>query len=63
MRKGQASDFSVVIAKKLCFTYCTVGGSPIIQEGKPVDAVTHILVNDPTTEYGIFIENMPETAA
>lgn len=32
--------------------------NPIIQDGKLIDAVTHILVNDPTTGYGIFIENM-----
>ena len=35
-----------------------VSGSPIIQNGKLVGAVTHVLVNDPTTGYGIFIENM-----
>lgn len=33
-------------------------GSPIIQEGKFVGAVTHVLVNDPTRGYGIFVENM-----
>ena len=33
-------------------------GSPIIQDGKLVGAVTHVLVNDPTRGYGIFIENM-----
>ena len=32
--------------------------SPIIQDGKLVGAVTHVLVNDPTRGYGIFIENM-----
>ena len=35
-----------------------MSGSPIIQNGKIVGAVTHVLVNDPTTGYGIFIENM-----
>jgi stage IV sporulation protein B len=30
----------------------------IIQDGKLVGAVTHVLINDPTTGYGIFIENM-----
>ena len=39
-----------------------VSGSPIIQDGKLVGAVTHVLVNDPTTGYGIFIENMLEAA-
>ncbi len=40
-----------------------MSGSPIIQEGKLVGAVTHVLVNDPTRGYGIFIENMLDAAA
>ena len=39
-----------------------MSGSPIIQDGKLVGAVTHVLVNDPTTGYGIFIENMLDAA-
>jgi stage IV sporulation protein B len=39
-----------------------MSGSPIIQDGKLVGAVTHVLVNDPTRGYGIFIENMLEAA-
>lgn len=39
-----------------------MSGSPIIQDSKLVGAVTHVLVNDPTTGYGIFIENMLEAA-
>ena len=35
-----------------------MSGSPIIQNGKLIGAVTHVLINDPTTGYGIFIENM-----
>ena len=35
-----------------------MSGSPIIQDGKIVGAVTHVLVNDPTRGYGIFIEEM-----
>ena len=35
-----------------------MSGSPIIQNGKLVGAVTHVFVNDPTKGYGIFIENM-----
>lgn len=35
-----------------------MSGSPIIQNGKLVGAVTHVLVNDPASGYGIFIENM-----
>lgn len=37
-----------------------MSGSPIIQNGRLVGAVTHVLVNDPTRGYGIFIENMLE---
>ena len=39
-----------------------MSGSPIIQDGKLIGAVTHVLVNDPTRGYGIFIENMLEAA-
>ena len=39
-----------------------MSGSPIIQNGKIIGAVTHVLINDPTTGYGIFLENMLQTA-
>ena len=39
-----------------------MSGSPIIQNGKIVGAVTHVLINDPSTGYGIFIENMLSAA-
>lgn len=39
-----------------------MSGSPIIQDGKLVGAVTHVLVNDPTQGYGILIENMLHSA-
>lgn len=35
-----------------------MSGSPIIQNGRLVGAVTHVFVNDPTRGYGIFAENM-----
>lgn len=35
-----------------------MSGSPVIQDGKIIGAVTHVLVNDPTRGYGIFIETM-----
>lgn len=35
-----------------------MSGSPILQDGKFVGAVTHVLLNDPTKGYGILIENM-----
>jgi stage IV sporulation protein B len=37
-----------------------MSGSPILQNGKFVGAVTHVLLNDPTKGYGIFLENMLE---
>ena len=39
-----------------------MSGSPIVQNGKLVGAVTHVLVNDPTKGYAIFAETMLETA-
>jgi stage IV sporulation protein B len=39
-----------------------MSGSPIIQNGKLIGAVTHVLVADPTEGYGIFIENMLNSA-
>lgn len=37
-----------------------MSGSPILQDGKLVGAVTHVFVNDPTKGYGIFAETMLE---
>ena len=37
-----------------------MSGSPIIQDGKIIGAVTHVLVQDSARGYGIFIENMLE---
>ena len=39
-----------------------MSGSPILQDGKLVGAVTHVLLNDPTKGYGISIENMLKEA-
>lgn len=39
-----------------------MSGSPILQDGRIVGAVTHVLVNDPTRGYGIFIENMLQSS-
>ena len=39
-----------------------MSGSPIIQNGKLVGAVTHVMVANPTEGYGIFIENMLNAA-
>lgn len=40
-----------------------MSGSPIIQDGMLVGAVTHVFVNDPTRGYGIYAENMANTLA
>ena len=39
-----------------------MSGSPILQDGKLIGAVTHVFVQDSTKGYGIFIENMLEEA-
>ncbi len=39
-----------------------MSGSPILQDGKLVGALTHVLVSDSKTGYGIYAENMLETA-
>ncbi len=40
-----------------------MSGSVIIQDGKIIGAVTHVMINEPTEGYGIFIENMLNTAS
>ena len=49
----------------ICWSYyhTLVSGLPVIQNGPLVGVVTHVLMNDPTTGYGIFIENMLHAAA
>jgi len=37
-----------------------MSGSPIIQDDKIIGAVTHVVVDNPTKGYGIFITNMLE---
>ena len=39
-----------------------MSGSPILQDGRLIGAVTHVMVNNPERGYGIFIENMLEAA-
>jgi len=58
---GKNIEFSVTdkdLIEKTGGIVCGMSGSPIIQNGKLVGAVTHVFVNDPTRGYGIFIENM-----
>lgn len=40
----------------------TMSGSAILQDGKIIGAVTHVLLDDPSRGYGIFIENMLSAA-
>ncbi len=39
-----------------------MSGSPVIQNGRLVGAVTHVMIGDPTKGFGIFVENMLETS-
>lgn len=39
-----------------------MSGSPILQNGKIVGAVTHVLINEPTRGYGIYIQKMLHNA-
>ena len=39
-----------------------MSGSVLLQNGKIIGAVTHVMINDPTVGYGIFIENMLSAA-
>ena len=58
---GKNFSIEVTDAKLLAITGGIVqgmSGSPIIQNGKLIGAVTHVTVNDPKCGYGIAIENM-----
>ena len=39
-----------------------MSGSPIVQNGKLIGAVTHVFIQDSTRGYGTFIENMLNSA-
>ncbi|MGN0374892.1 MAG: SpoIVB peptidase [Butyrivibrio sp.] len=61
--RNKGIEFTVTDEKLLNLTNGIVqgmSGSPIIQNGKIVGAVTHVFVNEPQNGYGIFIENMLE---
>lgn len=65
LQKNKGMTIKVVDEELLALTGGIVqgmSGSPIIQDGKLIGAVTHVLVNDPTRGYGIFIENMLDAA-
>ena len=56
----QSNLSNIVLKKIICcpILTSTVSGSPILQDGKFVGAVTHVLIDDPTRGYGILMENM-----
>ena len=64
MQTGHGMFLSLPGLNRLGFPILTstVSGSPILQNGRIVGAVTHVLLNDPTRGYGIFIENMLDMA-
>lgn len=51
-----------VLLKKTGGIVQGMSGSPILQNGMLVGAVTHVFVDDPTEGYAIFAQNMTETA-
>ena len=62
-KSGNGRNFSVRVTDKALLEKTGgivqgMSGSPIIQNGKIIGAVTHVLVSNPTEGYGIFIENM-----
>ena len=63
LNNGNTKNFKVKITDKRLLDRSGgivqgMSGSPIIQNGRLVGAVTHVLINNPTEGYGIFIENM-----
>ena len=51
------------LSKNMLFLYWhTRVWVPVIQNGKLIGAVTHVLIDDPTKGFAIFAENMLETA-
>lgn len=71
--KAELSDkadknFVIKVTDKRLIEYCGgivqgMSGSPIVQDGKLIGAVTHVFINDPTRGYGISIANMLSAAA
>ena len=62
-RVGNTKNLVIKITDKELLDYTGgilqgMSGSPIIQDGKLVGAVTHVFINDPSRGYGILIDNM-----
>ncbi len=65
--KGSDESFSIRVTDRALLEKTGgivqgMSGSPIIQNGKLIGAVTHVMISDPTEGYGIFIENMLNAA-
>ncbi len=65
--KGSTKSFSIrVVDERLLERTGGIvqgmSGSPIIQNGRLIGAVTHVMIGDPTAGYGIYIENMLDAA-
>jgi len=63
VKKNKTKSFSIEVTDRRLIEKAGgivqgMSGSPVLQNGKIVGAVTHVFVNDPTRGYGIFIENM-----
>ena len=56
--KGTPKEYVKKLIEKTGGIVQGMSGSPIIQNGKLIGAITHVLIGDPTRGYGIFIENM-----
>jgi stage IV sporulation protein B len=66
-KNAKTKNFIVRLTDKACLEKTGgivqgMSGSPIVQNGKLVGAVTHVLMRDQTSGYGIFIENMMDIA-
>ncbi len=62
-RVGNTKNLVIKITDKQLLDYTGgilqgMSGSPIIQDGKLIGAVTHVFINDPSRGYGILIDNM-----
>lgn len=65
LSSGRSIMFEVTDPELLAATGGIVqgmSGSPILQDGRLLGAVTHVMVSDPTMGYGIFIRNMLDAA-
>lgn len=61
MKKSNAFCIMLYYVEICCSLLDTfVSGSPVLQNGRIVGAVTHVFVDDPTRGYAIFIEEMME---